>query len=474
MIARVRFFPTPLPDESFFSLLARYHYRSGNCSPSQSLKQLFGTPAVATTSSLPGMVGRLVERLPEVAAFGTQAFIDNHTLLNYYRLFRSSRVIAETVSQMSGGSGSGIAMRIGSVVAPVNWPRIPQFCIACVQDDIRQHGEAYWHRSHQLPGIQVCFRHNIPLLGSCRACRVESPRRSDLYLPSLRCENGHLLVIPDHVQWQDDAQWLSRISHEFLQKGNEVVDCNLLRRSYYKAALKKGLCRSSGKLNLGALVEAIQSKYSVEFLSAVNLESRNKSPNAHWSLPLFHRTRSGQHPLKHLLLIGAIFDSTDEFWASFHSEKDNESSPPAARRSSRPVRRKRRGRCVVNWKERDTLIAAEIKRIASELKEKHNPPIRLTRGAILSRLNLLTLSSPILRRLPNSARALQEVCETGDAFRLRSIRLALETMKREKRPMTIGGLRKLSRARHRSSECIEDTLRIVVRNHFQKRSIVVG
>ena len=36
-------------------------------------------------------------------------------------------------------------------------------CKQCIQDDLAQFGESYWHRQHLLPGVAVCLMHGRPL-----------------------------------------------------------------------------------------------------------------------------------------------------------------------------------------------------------------------------------------------------------------------------------------------------------------------
>ncbi|WP_338028717.1 TniQ family protein [Gloeothece citriformis] len=49
----LRFFPNPYPDELLYSILARYHLRSGNNSPKITLKELFNDSNTIATKSIP-------------------------------------------------------------------------------------------------------------------------------------------------------------------------------------------------------------------------------------------------------------------------------------------------------------------------------------------------------------------------------------------------------------------------------------
>lgn len=43
-------------------------------------------------------------------------------------------------------------------------PKYMRLCPRCMEEDITEYGEAYFHRAHQLEGVQCCYKHNIPLM----------------------------------------------------------------------------------------------------------------------------------------------------------------------------------------------------------------------------------------------------------------------------------------------------------------------
>ena len=57
------FFPTPYPDELLYSLIARYHLRSGSISPKITLSELFGSTSTIATIDLPANLNNLTKRL---------------------------------------------------------------------------------------------------------------------------------------------------------------------------------------------------------------------------------------------------------------------------------------------------------------------------------------------------------------------------------------------------------------------------
>lgn len=66
------------------------------------------------------------------------------------------------------------------------------FCIRCLSEDKERYGDAYWHRSHQLPNIYFCPIHQCELHDRCPNCskRVLAPKRGLMPLPKQSCDCG--------------------------------------------------------------------------------------------------------------------------------------------------------------------------------------------------------------------------------------------------------------------------------------------
>lgn len=69
--------------------------------------------------------------------------------------------------------------------------RLIRCCPLCLRDDFRKYGEAYWHRSHHLPNIWFCAKHNCPLRHQCPGCgRAPSFSIRETTAAGLRCACG--------------------------------------------------------------------------------------------------------------------------------------------------------------------------------------------------------------------------------------------------------------------------------------------
>src|SRR5690606_31313428 len=57
-------------------------------------------------------------------------------------------------------------MRSGMMASSIRSNTYIRFCKNCYIEDIRRYGEGYWHRMHQIPGVDVCIEHETNLQDS--------------------------------------------------------------------------------------------------------------------------------------------------------------------------------------------------------------------------------------------------------------------------------------------------------------------
>ena len=54
-----------------------------------------------------------------------------------------------------------------------------RYCPVCYQEDLQLYGEPYWHRSHQLPDMQICTKHRCWLVDT--DVTYNSARQQELF-----------------------------------------------------------------------------------------------------------------------------------------------------------------------------------------------------------------------------------------------------------------------------------------------------
>src|SRR3546814_18405991 len=68
--------------------------------------------------------------------------------------------------RLCAGNASTIKGLLGLPASRIRANHPLKFCFLCLESDRRQSGVAYWHLTHQLPGVWICPAHNCFLLPS--------------------------------------------------------------------------------------------------------------------------------------------------------------------------------------------------------------------------------------------------------------------------------------------------------------------
>lgn len=82
----ISFFPTPYPDELWYSVICRYHVHSGNYCAKHTLRQLYGDNFCAPSLMLCGPINTLLAQLPQ-GFLSAKDVVMQHTFYPYYARF---------------------------------------------------------------------------------------------------------------------------------------------------------------------------------------------------------------------------------------------------------------------------------------------------------------------------------------------------------------------------------------------------
>lgn len=89
----------------------------------------------------------------------------------------------------------------------------------------------------------------------------------------------------------------------------------------------------------------------------------------------------------------------------------------------------------VNWEKRDWRLASQVVAAAKSLRNQGDKPVRVTVSSVGKATGLLFLPQNKLGKLPLTTLQLLKVCENGDKFALRRVKLAVEKLKLEQMPL---------------------------------------
>ena len=167
---KLPFFPQPYPGECLYSVLCRYHVRSGNATAVKTIRQLFGGYAsLSSTLLLPSMqtlycLKSWVSELPEMNAMD---FVWKHTAFSLYSLheyafYRFLIFERESLPLYSQRRAWGVFKQ--SLLQHSSQKL--RYCPVCAKEQKEIYGEAYWQIVPQLDGVEYCPCHHVRIFSS--------------------------------------------------------------------------------------------------------------------------------------------------------------------------------------------------------------------------------------------------------------------------------------------------------------------
>lgn len=307
-------FPTPHPEELFYSVCARFQDRMDYRDKRFIGLELFGQWHTGTVADLPGHLAYFTRALPRGHLMTVDRIIEEYTLFPFFRPFLSPDRVRRVKDSMATGDILAARNASGSVGTRILTPDWLRYCPACVEEDIRNFKEPYWHRLPQVPGVEVCPTHrvfiedgtarmrlrrnNFDYVSAERGTRVVPARPLD---PSDKVHNILLRVARD-------AEWL-------LGQRGLCPGLPELRRRYTHALFERGFCTYSGFLNRARFEEHLRSYYGRDLLRLLQCEISEEALSS-WPSVFMKDLGKGklQHPLRHLLVIQSIGYTAESFF----------------------------------------------------------------------------------------------------------------------------------------------------------------
>lgn len=298
------FFLRWLDDELFFSLCSRNHYFSGNLLDSSTCKSLFNSMVGGTAHDFPCNLHAFEQN--NVAQLGcADSIITSHTILPFFAPFQSSETIQRAILAMKSPQVGSIKYQLGLVAGRFGAEHPLKACPDCVERDASTYGVAYWHLTHQYPGVILCPIHHQML----RECN-EKRRWAGRFSWTLPCEA--VLAPPPEYD-------ISQISREALLKlANGVISLSSVgfSRTFEPASVRQVYSNELNRLNHtdGARTDwndiansFLEYSQALRLYRPLNSLPSNLEAAKSFIQRLIRRPRGHCHPLRHLLLITWLF-----------------------------------------------------------------------------------------------------------------------------------------------------------------------
>lgn len=320
-------FPTPYPDELLYSLLARYQEQMGYRRFQSVSIEFFGRPWASASIDLPNRLDYLATQIPSNSILSAEELIDKHTLLPFYSHFHSFERVMQVRLRMKQEGNSYIHSYIGFAGSKVCVSNYFRYCPKCVIADRKCYGETYWHRAHQLTGVEVCPIHKVFIVNSTLLTRLRA--NSSSYYSA---ENIVPLYIPISTISINDSDDLALLhiaedSYWLLSQRQEGVDFQRLYDFYILLLLNNGFATFGGEGKIGSIKYArlkslIKSTFSDEILRRLQ-SNFDENKRYGWVTRLFMNLQADHsiHPLRHLILIHSLGFRVQEFFELYQKNQ---------------------------------------------------------------------------------------------------------------------------------------------------------
>jgi hypothetical protein len=160
----ITYFPAIYPDELVYSLLSRFYLQSGYLSYTYAAEDIYTYKQVRPDHEFINVLRPEIQELI-TKMIPIEELVEKHTMYPYYGRFLGKsrrRKAFEALVSLNGNYRNLLVIPNKKDGAD----RYLRYCPLCAKADREQYGETYWHRQHQLMGVDVCPRHKCYLTDS--------------------------------------------------------------------------------------------------------------------------------------------------------------------------------------------------------------------------------------------------------------------------------------------------------------------
>ncbi|MBO2537211.1 TnsD family Tn7-like transposition protein [Rummeliibacillus suwonensis] len=180
---------------------------------------------------------------------------------------------------------------------------IRRYCLHCYLEEMNLYGEAYWHKSHQLPGIYVCPKHKELLWISNIEYRNKPNKHSFIPLEQSCVENGQEVSISE--EFFPNLVFIAEQSHELLNSRSTLIGLENINNFYITKLNEKNYITPSKRIRFQELIPDFIHYFPRNFLQFLNSDF-NYFDQDTWFHKVLRKPRVVCHPLRHLLMLSFL------------------------------------------------------------------------------------------------------------------------------------------------------------------------
>lgn len=299
----ISFLPKIFPDELFYSWVVRYHKYSGTGSPKRTMQELFDKKSGSLSIHFPINIEFLVKQISNDFLMTANDIIDKHTIFPYLRVFMTQEEIDKKIESMRHGSEY---IKNEVIINAQNLFDINVFkiCPECYKEDKEIFGEAYIHRSHQIPGAFICMKHMQYFVNFEIPSNLSEREFVDINQYKIDFKNKNKKITSEILSISEDMNYL-------LNLNTKNLNFNVISHKY-NILLEKHLYKSKSIIYRSKVMVDLINHYSKDFLESLKtIKADNESSK--WIKYVTKDLNKRVNPVRHLLLMRFLAGSVEKF-----------------------------------------------------------------------------------------------------------------------------------------------------------------
>lgn len=303
------------PAQSLYSWCGMTHALNGGMRATDTSKALFGEPYAGLRHDFPSNLDFFCERTGGLLG-DARSIAQHHTLLGYFLPLVDAARAEAILTRVSNQSIPQLKMQLGITASRLGGHHPLKGCRACFAAIAKDTGDAFWRVDYQLPSSFVCPLHKILLSTAWDPVTPVHRRQWLLPLSGL----ARAWIEPNAITNRGfrvlERLQLDSCAFASLPAGRLQPD--KLAKAYRAGLREMALASQGGNLRLAKLVRLVRSHYAgLEHLPGMHLLASITDEWPGLAATLSRRVPRPGHPFKHLLLISCLFESWNEFMATY-------------------------------------------------------------------------------------------------------------------------------------------------------------
>jgi hypothetical protein len=297
----------PIPDETIFGLVIQVGVLRGAKTYAECRRLVFGNKSKCWLDPNDASPERLGELLQYVNVANTQLLLQDHSAWPYWTAFQ--KISMSDVLKLGGEGGNPLgALGLGGTQA-IKETKVAKYCKACAMEQLQKYTRTTWLRTHQLPGVTVCFKHGLTLSESNLWFDVNDSKDHEINFPQATDGISHAPYENDLFEaWRVDqpSHMWAQMSRDCLISSGRFSNKQSVLALYNVRLHSQGLL-SSGGYDWGGIESLFRQRYGDLFPLKIGVDFF-ASKSRHWVNKLISGKEYFRQPARHLFLIGVLFD----------------------------------------------------------------------------------------------------------------------------------------------------------------------